>query len=154
MPVWTSPRPTTSCAVSRGWRQRAGSVPGQDLIEVKNRIGDDNPGRQRSFVNSGHGFGTSHSHEFCRLRRGGGEGRYSILVELNQRRRFIRPELSDQRQPQPVSSALSVAISLTAWVTQARIVRGQVLQAREMTYVEAARSLGVSHSRILWRHIL
>jgi oligopeptide transport system permease protein len=47
-----------------------------------------------------------------------------------------------------------VAISLTAWVTQARLVRGQVLQAREMSYVESARAIGVGHSRILWRHIL
>jgi oligopeptide transport system permease protein len=47
-----------------------------------------------------------------------------------------------------------VAISLTAWVTQARLVRGQVLQAREMAYVESARAMGVSHARILWRHIL
>ena len=47
-----------------------------------------------------------------------------------------------------------VAISLTAWVTQARLVRGQVLQARELAYVESARAIGQGHCRILFRHIL
>jgi peptide/nickel transport system permease protein len=47
-----------------------------------------------------------------------------------------------------------IAIGLTLWVNVARIVRGQVLAAREREYVEAARALGYSHSRILFRHIL
>ena len=47
-----------------------------------------------------------------------------------------------------------VAIGLTLWVNVARIVRGQVLALREREYVEAARALGYSHSRILFRHIL
>lgn len=52
------------------------------------------------------------------------------------------------------ATGIFVAISLTAWVTQARLVRGQVLQAREMAYVESARAVGIGHGRILWRHIL
>ena len=47
-----------------------------------------------------------------------------------------------------------VAIGLTLWVNVARIVRGQVLVVREREFVEAARALGYSHSRILFRHIL
>ena len=47
-----------------------------------------------------------------------------------------------------------IAIGLTLWVNVARIVRGQVLAVREREYVEAARTLGYSHSRILFRHIL
>ena len=47
-----------------------------------------------------------------------------------------------------------VAIGLTLWVNVARIVRGQVLAVREREYVEAARALGYSHIRILFRHIL
>lgn len=47
-----------------------------------------------------------------------------------------------------------VAIGLTLWVNVARIVRGQVLAVREREYVEAARALGYSHGRILFRHIL
>lgn len=51
-------------------------------------------------------------------------------------------------------TGIFIAISMTAWVTQARLVRGQVLQAREMAYVESARAIGAGNSRILWRHIL
>jgi ABC-type dipeptide/oligopeptide/nickel transport system permease subunit len=47
-----------------------------------------------------------------------------------------------------------IAIGLTMWVNVARIVRGQVLGVREKEYVEAARALGYSHRRILFRHIL
>lgn len=47
-----------------------------------------------------------------------------------------------------------VAVGLTMWVEVARIVRGQVLGVREMEYVQAARALGFSHLRILFRHIL
>ena len=43
---------------------------------------------------------------------------------------------------------------MTAWVTQARLVRGQVIQAREMVYVEAARALGTGNAAIIFRHIL
>ncbi|HEV3415150.1 MAG TPA: ABC transporter permease [Puia sp.] len=47
-----------------------------------------------------------------------------------------------------------IAIGLTLWVNVARIVRGQVLAIREREFVEAAKALGYSHSRILFRHIL
>lgn len=47
-----------------------------------------------------------------------------------------------------------IAVGLTMWVNVARLVRGQVLYAREMEYVEAARALGFSDWRIILRHIL
>ncbi len=47
-----------------------------------------------------------------------------------------------------------LAVGLTMWVDIARIVRGQVLSVRELEYVEAARSLGFSHARIIFKHIL
>jgi ABC-type dipeptide/oligopeptide/nickel transport system permease subunit len=47
-----------------------------------------------------------------------------------------------------------VAIGLTMWVNVARIIRGQIIGVRQLEYVEAARALGFSHSRILLRHIL
>lgn len=47
-----------------------------------------------------------------------------------------------------------VAIGLTMWVNVARIIRGQILSARELEYVEAARALGFSTARIISRHIL
>jgi oligopeptide transport system permease protein len=51
-------------------------------------------------------------------------------------------------------TGIFIALGMTAWVTQARLVRGQVLQAREMSYVEAARAIGVSHPMIIAKHIL
>ncbi|HXW91816.1 MAG TPA: ABC transporter permease [Terriglobales bacterium] len=49
---------------------------------------------------------------------------------------------------------LVLALSLGGWVGYARLVRAQVLSAREREYVEAARALGASDLRILGRHIL
>ncbi len=47
-----------------------------------------------------------------------------------------------------------VAIGLTMWVEVARVVRGQVLGLREKEFVEAAKVIGASNSRIIFRHIL
>lgn len=47
-----------------------------------------------------------------------------------------------------------LALGIVGWVGEARLVRGQVMQAKEMLYVEAARSLGMRSSRILFQHIL
>lgn len=47
-----------------------------------------------------------------------------------------------------------IAIGLTMWVSVARIIRGQVLSVRELEYIEAARALGYSHTRIIFRHVL
>jgi peptide/nickel transport system permease protein len=46
------------------------------------------------------------------------------------------------------------AIWLVGWVAYARIVRGETLVARRQEYVDAARVLGMEHSRIMLRHIL
>lgn len=56
-----------------------------------------------------------------------------------------------------VKPGLGVVIFVIAfvnWTYIARIVRGQVLQLREREFVEAARSLGASDARILFREIL
>ncbi len=49
---------------------------------------------------------------------------------------------------------LILALSIGGWVGYARLVRAQVLAAREREYVDAARALGASDLRILRRHIL
>jgi peptide/nickel transport system permease protein len=49
---------------------------------------------------------------------------------------------------------LVLALSLGGWVGYARLVRAQVLGAREREYVEAARALGAGDLRIIGRHIL
>jgi len=47
-----------------------------------------------------------------------------------------------------------VGIGLTAWMGMARLVRAQVLSVRELTYVEAARSIGAGSLTIIYKHIL
>ncbi len=47
-----------------------------------------------------------------------------------------------------------IAVGLTMWVNVARLVRGQVLVAKELQYVEAGKALGFSDFRIISRHIL
>jgi peptide/nickel transport system permease protein len=46
------------------------------------------------------------------------------------------------------------ALTIIGWVGYARLVRGQVLKAREFEYVQAARALGAATPRILWRHVV
>ncbi|MGH9384713.1 MAG: ABC transporter permease [Vicinamibacterales bacterium] len=47
-----------------------------------------------------------------------------------------------------------LALATIGWVGYARLVRGQVLRAREFDYVSAARALGAGTPRILIRHVL
>ncbi len=47
-----------------------------------------------------------------------------------------------------------VAVGLTMWVDVARLVRGQFLSLKEKTYIEAGKVLGLSQSRLIFRHIL
>jgi len=46
-----------------------------------------------------------------------------------------------------------IAISATAWMDMARLVRGQALSIREREYVEAARSSGSKTRKILFTHV-
>jgi peptide/nickel transport system permease protein len=48
----------------------------------------------------------------------------------------------------------TLAIALTWWPWYTRLIRGQAASVAGRQYVEAARALGVSHRRILLRHIL
>ena len=47
-----------------------------------------------------------------------------------------------------------IAVGLTMWVEVARIVRGQVMSLKQAQYVTAARALGFSDARIIFKHIL
>ena len=53
-------------------------------------------------------------------------------------------------------SLINVVLALASigWVGYARLVRGQVLKARELDFVQAARALGAGPSRLLARHII
>ena len=48
---------------------------------------------------------------------------------------------------------IALILGLTGWVTFAKLVRGEVLRLKEIDFVEAARSLGCSVTRIMLRHI-
>jgi peptide/nickel transport system permease protein len=50
-------------------------------------------------------------------------------------------------------ASIYIAIAAVSWVSYARIVRGEVLIAKKQDYVVAARLGGMSHARILTRHI-
>lgn len=50
--------------------------------------------------------------------------------------------------------SLVFAMSLTAWVGTARMVRGQILQIKEQDYVQAAKALGADTKRIISKHLL
>jgi len=50
--------------------------------------------------------------------------------------------------------ALVLVIGLTGWFTTSRLVRAEALSLRERPFVEAARALGASPARIVWRHLL
>ena len=54
----------------------------------------------------------------------------------------------------PGRVTLIVVIALSSWPYIGRIIRGQVLSIREKEYIEAARSLGASNRRIMFREIL
>lgn len=59
---------------------------------------------------------------------------------------FENPELK-------ALTGIFLALSVVGWVSLARLVRGQVLQVREMLYIEGARALGASGWRIVGKHI-
>ncbi len=73
-------------------------------------------------------------------RRGATEGFASIILQLN-----------DQMGGMLL---LFIAIGLVNWIGMARIARGQVLSYKEKEFVEAARSVGARHSRIIFRHLV
>lgn len=50
-------------------------------------------------------------------------------------------------------SSLLIAMTITGWITMARIVRGQIFLLKEMEYVIAAKAMGASFSRLLFVHL-
>lgn len=47
-----------------------------------------------------------------------------------------------------------IAVGLTMWVSVARLVRGQLMAVKELEYVQAAKALGFTNTRIIFKHIL
>ncbi|MCH5584625.1 ABC transporter permease [Shimazuella sp. AN120528] len=49
---------------------------------------------------------------------------------------------------------IAVALAFTGWVPMARVVRAQILKLKTQEYVLAARTMGASHFRILFKHLI
>ncbi len=49
---------------------------------------------------------------------------------------------------------ITIMLSLLTWTNLARVVRGKILSLREEDYAVAARLLGASHERVLFRHLI
>lgn len=47
-----------------------------------------------------------------------------------------------------------IALTITGWVDMARLVRGQILQLKNQEFILAARTLGASSGRLLFKHLL
>lgn len=56
--------------------------------------------------------------------------------------------------PLTVYFAITLVLSLLGWTALARVVRGKILSLREEDYAVAARLIGASHFRVLFRHLL
>ncbi len=49
---------------------------------------------------------------------------------------------------------MAMIIALASWLTTARVVRAEFMSLREKEFVEAAKAMGASNTRIMWKHIL
>ena len=56
--------------------------------------------------------------------------------------------------PLRIYFAITIVLSFLNWTNLARVVRGKILSLREEDYAVAARLLGASHGRVLFRHLL
>ncbi|MFP3357080.1 oligopeptide ABC transporter permease [Planococcus citreus] len=50
--------------------------------------------------------------------------------------------------------AIIIALTITGWTGMSRVVRGQVLKYKSQEFVLAARTLGASDTRIIWKHLM
>ena len=69
---------------------------------------------------------------------------------------LMRSVLLDRDWPVLANARLQIilAIALVNWTTIARLVRGQMLSLAERDYVVAARAMGATNSRVVFRHML
>ena len=69
-----------------------------------------------------------------------------VKVVLDSIEFFENPELR-------ALTGMLFALSVVGWVTLARVVRGQVLQVKELTFVEAAKALGSPGYKTMFKHV-
>jgi len=70
-----------------------------------------------------------------------------VMVVFNSINIFAQPELK-------ALTGIFLALSVVGWVGLARLVRGQVLQAKQLLFIEGARAMGAGNWAILFRHVL
>ncbi|NGX47010.1 MAG: Oligopeptide transport system permease protein OppC [Chlamydiae bacterium] len=51
-------------------------------------------------------------------------------------------------------TTIIIALTITGWISMARIVRGQILQLKQLDFIKAAKAMGASRFRILSRHLI
>lgn len=54
----------------------------------------------------------------------------------------------------PGLATIIIAMTVAGWITMARIVRTQIHQIKQMDYVLAAKTMGASSRRIIWRYLI
>ncbi len=74
---------------------------------------------------------------------------FQVYIDLNPDSFSIGMEKADAR-----FVALCFILGVTSWSTLCRLIRAETLKISQLDYVQAAHAFGVSHSRILGRHIL
>ena len=74
---------------------------------------------------------------------------FQVYIDLNPDFFSIGMEKADAR-----FIALCFILGVTSWSTLCRLIRAETLKISQLGYVQAAHAFGVSHSRILARHIL
>jgi peptide/nickel transport system permease protein len=74
---------------------------------------------------------------------------FQVYIDLNPDFFSIGMEKADAR-----FIALCFILGVTSWSTLCRLIRAETLKISQLGYVQAAHAFGVSHSRILMRHIL
>ncbi len=70
-----------------------------------------------------------------------------VMVVFSSLEIFEQPELK-------ALTGIFLALSVVGWVGLARLVRGQVLQAKQLLFIEGARAMGAGNWAILFRHVL
>lgn len=51
-------------------------------------------------------------------------------------------------------ATILLAMTITGWMNMSRIVRGQIIQIKQSDFIDAARAIGASRRRILFRHLI
>jgi ABC-type dipeptide/oligopeptide/nickel transport system permease subunit len=81
-----------------------------------------------------------------------------VIVLITTLEGVFKSWLAERVSPQFAGFArllfLFAGLGAVSWLTMARIVRGQVLTLKTRQFIEAARSLGASEARIIFRHIV